>query len=119
MHLLDPVTQAVNYHAAHNGMVGIQRVTTARVIGIARSVAFKDVIGAVVEPSETQRRPVAAAFRSVIEHDVENDLDARTVEGLDHVAKLIYRTDWILTRAVCLVRREERNWLVAPIIDQA
>ena len=57
------------------------------------------------------------AFRGVIEHDVENDLDAGPVQRLDHVAKLVHRAERILARAVGRVRREERNRRIAPVID--
>ena len=32
-------------------------------------------------------------FRGVIENDVQNNLNSRSVQGLDHVAKLIHRAD--------------------------
>ena len=42
------------------------------------------------------------AFRGVIEHDVENDLDSRPVQRFDHVAKLVHRSQRILPRAIGL-----------------
>ena len=35
------------------------------------------------------------AFGGVVEDDVENDLDARSVQGLDHIAKLVDGTERI------------------------
>ena len=58
------------------------------------------------------------AFGGVIEHDVENDLDAGPMQRLDHVAKFVDRAQRILTRAVGLVRREERDRRIAPVVDQ-
>jgi hypothetical protein len=49
------------------------------------------------------------AFRGVVEDDVENDLDARAMQRLDHVAELVDGTERILTRAVAPVRRKERD----------
>ncbi len=61
--------------------------------------------------------PSMVAFGRVIEHDVENDLDARPVQRLDHVAKLVHRAERILPRAVRLVRGEERDRRIAPVVD--
>jgi hypothetical protein len=53
----------------------------------------------------------------VIENDVEKDLNARAVECLDHVTKLINWTHGILARAVGLVRCEERDRSISPVVD--
>ena len=58
------------------------------------------------------------AFGGVVEDDVEDDLDAGAVQRLDHVAELVDRPERILARAVRLVRREERDRRVAPVVDQ-
>ena len=59
------------------------------------------------------------AFGGVVEDHIENDLDARAVQRLDHVAKFVDRAERILTRAVGLVRRKERNRRVAPVVHSA
>ncbi len=46
--------------------------------------------------AEAQRRPVLVAFGRVVEHDVENDLDPRPVQRLDHVAKFVHWAKRIL-----------------------
>ena len=114
VHLLDPVAETVDDHAADDGMVGVERVAAAAVVGIARAVLLEDVVRAVVQPAEAQRRPGVVAFRGVVEHDVENDLDAGAVQRLDHVAKFVHRAERVLARAVGLVRREERDRLHSP-----
>ena len=88
-------------------MVGVERVAAAGVVGVPSAVLLEDVIGVVVQTAEAQRRPAVIAFGRVIEHDVENDLDAGPVQRLDHVAKLVHRAQRILARAVRLVRGEE------------
>ena len=70
-------------------------------------------------PAEAQRRPAVVAFGGVVEHDVEDDLDARPVQRLDHVAELVHRAERIPARAVGLVRREERDRRIAPVVDLA
>ena len=74
---LDPIPQAVHDHAAHDGVVGVQRVPGAAVIGVARAVLFEDVIGGVVQSAEAQRRPGVVTLGGVVEDHVENDFDAR------------------------------------------
>ncbi len=107
VHGFDPVAETVDDQAADDRMIGVERVAGAAVIGVARPIFLKDVVGAVVQPTETQRRPGVVAFRGVVEDDVENDLDARPMQRLDHVAKLVNGTQRVLTRAVALVRRKE------------
>jgi hypothetical protein len=57
-------------------------------------------------------------FGGVIEHDVENHLDARAVQRLDHVAKLVDGAERIPTRAVVVMRREKRHGRIAPVVHQ-
>src|SRR6516162_260962 len=79
VHLLYPVAEAVYDHAADNGMVSVEGVACSAVVGVARAVLFEDVIGAVVQSAEAQRRPAVVAFRRVIEHHVEDDFDTSPV----------------------------------------
>ena len=55
-------------------------------------------------------------FGGVVEDDVENDLEAGAMERLHHVTEFVHRSKRILSRAVSVVRREERDWRVSPII---
>ena len=63
--------------------------------------------------------PSMVAFRGVIEDHVENDLDSGPVQRFDHVAKFVHRAQRILTRAIRLVRRKERNRRIAPVVDSS
>ena len=55
-------------------------------------------------PRKQSVGPRWSPFGRVIEDDVENDLDARAVQRLDHVAKLVDGPERILPRAVGLMR---------------
>jgi hypothetical protein len=55
----------------------------------------------------------------MVEDDVENDLEARSVERLDHVAKLVDGAERIPRCAVALVGRKERHGRIAPVVHQA
>src|SRR5262249_12468888 len=80
-------------------------------------VLVEDVVSTIIEPAETQRRSVVVPFGGVIEDNVENDLDTRPMQCLHHVAKLVDRAERVLTRAIALMRREERDRRVSPIVD--
>ena len=41
MHLFDPIAEAVHDHATNDGMIGIERVPSAAVVGIVRPVLFQ------------------------------------------------------------------------------
>ena len=107
MHLFDPIAEAVQDHPADNRMIRVERVSRTAVVGVARAILFENVVSDVVEAAKTQRRAVVIAFGSVIEHNVENHLDTRPVQRLDHVAKLVQWPERVLTRAIRLVRRKE------------
>ena len=81
-------------------MVAVERVAAAGVVRVPLAARFEHVIGRVVEPAEAERRPVVVALGGVVEDDVENHLDARPVQRLDHVAELVDRAERIL-RASC------------------
>ena len=69
-------------------------------------------------PRKLSVGPVVVALGGVVEHHVEDDLDARPVEGLHHVAELVHRAERVAARAVGRVRREEGDRLVTPVVDQ-
>jgi hypothetical protein len=119
VHRLHPVAEAVHDHAADDRMVGVQGVAGAGVVGVARAVLLEDVVGGIVQAAEAQRRPTLITFRSVVEHDVEDDLDAGSVQRLHHVAELVHWAERITARAVRLVRCEERDRCIAPVVDLA
>ena len=119
VHLFDPVAETIEDHPANDWMIGVKRISGAAVIGIPRAVRFENIIRAVVQAAEAQRRAVVAAFRSVVEDHIENDLDPGAMQRFDHVAKLVHRAERIPARAVGLVRRKKRDRRVTPIIDQS
>ena len=107
MHLFDPVPEAVQGHSADNRMIRVECVSGTAVVGVARAILFENVVSGVVQAAKTQGRAVVIAFGSVIEHNVENHLDTRPVQRLDHITKLVQWPERILLRAIRLVRRKE------------
>ena len=77
MHLGDPITQAILDQPAHDRLIGVQCVAAAGVISVTRFVLLEDVVKVIGEAAITQRRPIMAAFRGVIEDHIEDDFDFR------------------------------------------
>jgi hypothetical protein len=119
VHRLHPVAEAVDDHPPHDRMVSVERVAGAGVVGVARAVVLEDVVGGVVQAAEAERRPAFISFRGVVEHHVEDDLDAGSVQRLDHVTELVDRAERVTARAVSLVRSEERDRRITPVVDLA
>src|SRR5262249_58020128 len=96
-------------------MVGVERVARAAVVRVARAILVEDIVGRVVQSAEAQRRAGVVAFRRVIEHDIENDLEAGSMERLDHVPELVNRTKRIAAGTVGLIRSEVATQRVPPL----
>src|ERR1700757_3953345 len=116
MHFYHPIADAIQDHPANDGMIGIERVSSAAVVGIARPVLFQDVVSVVVKSTKTKRRPRMIAFCCVIEDNVKDYLDSRSMQSLYHVAKLIHRAQGILPKAIRLVWCKKRDRRVAPVV---
>ena len=97
MHRLHPVPEAVDDHPADDGVARVERVPGAGVVRVPRAASVEDVVRLVIQSPEAERRPEVITFRGVVEDDVENHLDPRPVQGLDHVAELVDRAEPILT----------------------
>src|SRR2546430_13168766 len=67
------------------------------VVRVTRPIRLENVVRRVVQSAEAQRRARVIAFGGMVEHDVENDLEARSVQRLDHIAKLVDGTERIST----------------------
>ena len=80
MHFAHPVAQAIQDHAAHDGVVGIQGIACAgEIVIIMAVVLFEQVVSAVFDAFEGKGGPFFIPFASMIEDDVEDDLNARPV----------------------------------------
>ena len=122
MHLGDPVAQRVHDQPQHLGPVDVQRVARAGGVDVARRVARA--------PGGSRPRwrgrgrqsvgPPRPALARVVVDDVEDHLEARRVQRLDHRLELgDLRARPRARRAVRPVRREEAERHVAPVVLQA
>jgi len=57
------------------------------------------------------------AFGRMIVDDIENDLDARFVQGFDHLLKFLHLLAGLPARRVLVMRRQIADRIVAPIIS--
>ena len=90
-----PVPHAVDDHLSNVPIGAVQRVACSRVVGVGLSgVTGSQVVGAVVDSLEAIGRGASATLGGVVVDDVENDLEAGVVQGVDHVAKLPRRSPW-------------------------
>src|SRR5208337_2865436 len=72
--------KTVHDHAAHDGIIGVEDVPRTAEIGVAGKVLLENVVGGVINAAEAQRRAVFVVLGSVVEDDVENDLNAPTMQ---------------------------------------
>jgi hypothetical protein len=83
--------QAVLDQSPHDRLVSVERIATAGVVGITGFVPLEEVVDVVRETAVAKRRAGPAAFGCVIEHDVQDDFEARAVQCLHHVAEFVER----------------------------
>src|SRR6266404_6116354 len=98
-------------------MIRVECVSRAAIVGVFGTVFSEEVVGAVIQSAEAKCWASVVSFRRVVEHNIENDLNAGPVECFDHVAKFVYWPERFLTRAACLVRGKEGDRRVSPVVD--
>ncbi len=120
MALDDPVAQRVHDQPQHARLDRVERVARARVVHVVpRVVRVQAVVRRVVDAAKRQRRPELASLRGVVVDDVEDHLDARAVQGLDHALELAHLLAAGARGRVARVRREVADRAVAPVVRQA
>ncbi len=120
VHLLDPVLQALDDQLGDDRMVAHERVAAAGVVVVEPPVGRVEVVVVrVVQPGEGVQRAELVAFVGVVEHHVEDHLDAGPVQRLDHVPELADMPPEFRRGAVSGVRCEERRGAVAPVVGLA
>jgi len=82
---------------------------------VARSEPVKD---AVVDALQVDHGPILIAFARVVEHDVENDLEAVSVCLFHEVAELPHMRRGIGRHAIACLGRKERDRIVAPEVRE-
>ena len=117
--LVDPVAQRVHDQPQHARVARVERVAGAREVHVeVRVVGHEPVVALVVDALERQHRAEVVALGGVVVDDVEDHLDPRPVQGLDHALELAHLLAADAGRRVARVRREEADRRVAPVVGQ-
>ena len=97
-------------------MVSVHRVAAAREVAIKAAAVAHHVIDFVFQTFKAQRRAKFITFRRVVEHDIQNDFDARRVQRLHHLLEFVDLAAGRIAGGVTLVRREKRERIVTPVV---
>ncbi len=115
VHVRGPVTQAVEHQCARGRIVDRDRVPAAREVLVALpSLGHQPVVTRVVDSAHRQRRPVLVALGGVVEHHVQDHLEAGLVQSAHHGLELGDR----IVHGVLGCRRVPRDRVVAPVVRE-
>ena len=78
MQMLHPVAQALADQTPHHRMVGVEGVAAAGVVDVG-AIARLQVVVAIRQTTEAESRPLGVAFGGVVEHHIQDHLDAGPV----------------------------------------
>ena len=81
--------EAVDDQAPDDGFVHIERVPGPGKVRVAAAIRRQHVVRRIVQALEAQGRAIRAAFRRVIIHHIQDNLDAGSMKRFYHVAKFI------------------------------
>ena len=110
-----PVTQTVRHHLQYTRMAKVKRVAGAGIVdAIAAIILYQAIIRRVVEPAKVEGRAQFAAFRGVVVDHVEQHLDSGSMEAANGNAQIVRAA----AAHVATFGREERERIIAPVIDQ-
>ncbi len=119
MHLGDPVPQRVHDQLKDVRGPHEQGVPGARGVHVVAAVVGEAVVGEVVQAPEGQRRAQMAALGGVVVDDVQDHLDPGLVQRLDRRLELQDLLAAVAPGGVGVVRGEEADRVVAPVVVQA
>ena len=120
VHVLHPVAKAVHEELERARVRQVQRVAAAGVVAVrAAIVRLEAIVGGIVDAPEAERGSAVVTLRGVVIDHVENDLDARVVQALDHGLELGDLLAAGAGRGEAGVRREEADRVVAPVVGEA
>ena len=113
----DPVAEAVQDMISDDRVVTVHRVAAAAEIEIF-PVGIQQIVGSVVDTLVRDHRTVFIAFRSVIEYDIEYDLDPVLVQLSDRVLQLVRFHAERSRGAVPCLGCEEAQRRISPVIAE-
>ena len=120
VHLEHPVPQRVHDELQRVRVAHVHAVAGAGVVGVVPLVVgLQLVIGLVVDAAHGQGRAHVVALGGVVVDHVEDHLDAGGVQGAHHALELLHLLAAVTRRRVGVLRGEEGDRVVAPVVRQA
>jgi len=119
-HVGHPVAQAVHHELQHPWPAQVEHVAAARFVAVpVRPLPVEPVPRRVVEPAPGERRTMLVALAGMVEHHIDDHLDACGVQRPHHRAELLaHRPAVAPPRGVARLGTEEAEGVVAPIVAQ-
>src|SRR5215471_11622976 len=98
-------------------MMQIERVSRAGEIEIEAGILrMHPVIGEIVDPAKTQRRPKVISFPGMIVNHIEDHFDAGCVQTAHHCLELGDLLTYLPTAGVLAMRGEKPDRVIAPVV---
>ncbi len=117
MIVVNPVTQAMKNHLANDRMIAVDRVSATGIIFVIALVILQHVVDRIFQSLEAEHWSPLIAFAGVVEHDIENDFDARFVERFDHLLELVRPVPPEFgSGGITSMRRKERQRIITPVV---
>ena len=110
-----PVAQAVLDEVAHDRVVAVEHVAAAAEI-VVLAVGREHVVDVVVQSLEREEGTLFVTLGGVVEHDVEDDLDAVGLEVADELFQLGALAVMAVVGFIAGVGSEEADRVVAPVV---
>ena len=119
VHVEDPVAQAVHEELERARVSQVEGVAASRVVAVvARVRSLQPIVGPVVDTAEAEGGPELVALGGVVVHHVEDDLDTRLVQALDHGLEFRHLLPAHARRREARVGGEKADGVVAPVVGE-
>ena len=107
--------QAIDDEITHHGVVAVERVAAAGVVGIA-AIGIEHVIGLIIDAPEGDRRAPHITLRRVVKHHIQNHRDPSRMQRLDQVFKFRNLRAVDARGGITALRRKEAHRAVPPVV---
>ena len=119
MHFLHPVAQRIHNHLQRVRVPHIEGVAGARVVHVVGfRIVDKPVVRVIVDAAERNGRAQVVAFGGVVVHHIQNHLKAGLVERPHHALEFVDGATHLNAGRIILVRSEEPEGVIPPIVPQ-
>ena len=98
-------------------MIAVDGVPAAGEI-VVISIRREHIVDVVIESLEGYERPVFIPLRGMVEHHIQNDLDAGRMKITDQRPQLIPLVVVLLLRAIARIGGKIADSVISPVIDQ-